>query len=180
MSEDRNDRRPAIVRDWWAAQMADDAPRLDLGLRARLRRTEDLVEAIANPAFALLCRMTRTTAQDADRILVLARALALVRSDTAQQEQSLGRAMARPRGSGTTVPEARLRTLMRLAAPEDDPMALVRTVELLDGKLPVADFAGVVLSWEHRLTKRKLVFDYFGVADPPPSDAAVPARSPSV
>lgn len=150
----------AVIRDWWATNLADRNAGAARGLAARLRRA-DMTEALCEPAVQELAGLLRS--RDAGRIFRLVRVLAELRgTDQASLPRILGQ------GDPKTLSPSRFQALMR-ADGDDLTLRLVRAIRALGGtdrrRCAIAALGRDLWFWNDQ-TRARWAFDYFGATVP--------------
>lgn len=162
---------------WWNRFVGQRAghPNAGPGLRgdrAALRRAHDLVGIVSIPAtidlfMRLDIRRPGQPGGRADWIAVIAAVLADVGEEPARM--SGGNSLARLLGPApvpdgpSALSEHRFRRLMQVGDPTEALPAFRRLVRMAGGKAPVRDLATSLLTWNTDETRKRWVFDYYGV-----------------
>lgn len=145
-----------IIRDWWAANLADRQSGAARGLAARLRRGT-AIELLTEPAVQRLAQ--NLTSHDALRIVGLVRVLAELRGETGT---TLARRLG---GNDPALSPARFQRLMRSDG-EDRGAALIRAIRSLpDPACNIAALGRDLWFWDDR-TRARWSFDYFAAPVP--------------
>ncbi|MDO5614390.1 MAG: type I-E CRISPR-associated protein Cse2/CasB [Paracoccus sp. (in: a-proteobacteria)] len=145
-----------IIRNWWAANLADRQSGAARGLAARLRRAQG-IEALAEPAVQDLAQRLGT--RDALRLIALVKVLAELRGES-------GATLARRLGGREpALSTARFQRLMRS---DRDALttALIRAIRSLpDPACNIAALGRDLWFWNDK-TRARWSFDYFAAPIP--------------
>jgi len=149
-----------ILRSWWKRL---DANR---GGRAELRRTASPSDVVYAPVYHELVRDFSGHGQafSREKLAAVAGLAARVKTDTGEGV-SFSAQMATPRsaGGGAAVSGLRFRRLIAVNDPEELFPLIVRTLNLLDGKVNLADLARAIYWWNDS-TKKRWAYDYYAAA----------------
>ena len=152
---------PSIAWEWWRALNPGDVGRSgrQRAALARIRRAASPLDVIQEPEALVLIARLRF---DVERVAVLAGVLAFVRQT---DHRNVARAVGRDTfddAQSARLSEGRFRRLLQVPSGElMEPMR--RLVRMADGKVNVRDLSSSILYWGDR-TKRRWIFDYYGVA----------------
>ncbi|MDO5632326.1 MAG: type I-E CRISPR-associated protein Cse2/CasB [Paracoccus sp. (in: a-proteobacteria)] len=145
-----------IIRNWWAAHLADRQSGAARGLAARLRRAQG-TEVLAEPAVQDLARHLDT--RDALRLIALVQVLAELRFDAGL---TLARRLGGPEPALST---ARFQRLMR-SDRDTLATALIRAIRSLsDPGCNIAALGRDLWFWNDK-TRARWSFDYFAAPIP--------------
>jgi CRISPR system Cascade subunit CasB len=169
-----------LALEWWRRWLSPD--RGDPGVRARLRRSRSVTEALTIPAAVGLARRLGAVREGAhpqrlEQTLRLAQVLAHVR---AHRPVSAMRALGYqsfPGDKPSETPklsEARFRRLLKAEEGEEQVTMFIRLVHLLGGETDIAALARDFLFWHRESTRQRWAFEYYaaGVAAPASADHA--------
>ncbi|HEU4629331.1 MAG TPA: type I-E CRISPR-associated protein Cse2/CasB [Gemmatimonadaceae bacterium] len=186
------------VLDWWRSHC--DPATADPGTRARLRRCDSPIDAATIPAAVTLARRLGAFADGVDdrrvaTALNLARVLAQVREHApgAPMRAAGWKSFAGDRKESEAgedrplLSEARFRRLLTTGPGEEQVVAFVRLVAILDGAVDVAALGADFLDWEHpwrgERVRKRWAEDYFAArtagatSDPSPTTDSIPAEA---
>jgi CRISPR system Cascade subunit CasB len=159
-----DDRRPALIRDWWKELQNDP------GARGKLRRCRTPIEALALPATIDLMVRLGWKPPDGEqydwfgeRIGAVAMVLAHVREDSTQPvARSLGR---QPGRDQPVLSSSRWERLCRAEGHENIATEFTRMVQMIGGTANIVDLTFAVLRWDHNTnhrTKQQWIYAYHG------------------
>jgi CRISPR system Cascade subunit CasB len=168
------DKRPALIRDWWKELQSDP------GARGKLRRCRTPIEALALPTtLDLMVRLGwKAPEQDqsdwfAERIAAAAMVLAHVREDSTQP---VARSLGRQRGRDQPVlSSSRWERLCRAEGHENIATEFTRIVQMIGGTANVVDLVSAIRWWDHNAnhrTKQQWIYAYHGVDMPMQNNSA--------
>jgi CRISPR system Cascade subunit CasB len=167
------DKRPALIRDWWKDLQNDP------GARAKLRRCRTPIEALALPAtIDLMVRLGwKAPEQDhsdwfGERIAACAMVLAHVKEDsTYPVARSLGK---QPGRDQPVLSSSRWERLCKAEGHENIATEFTRIVQLIGGTANVAELVFAIRYWDHdtnHRTKQRWIYAYHGVDTPIQDDS---------
>jgi CRISPR system Cascade subunit CasB len=176
-----DDKRPALIHGWW------DDLQSDPGARAKLRRCQKPIEALALPVVIELMLRLGWKPPELDsydwygeRIAAIAMVLAHVREHT---DQSVAHLLGATHKHDTPLlSSSRWERLCNAEGHENIATEFTRIVQMLGGTANVVDLAFAMLAWDsetnHR-AKQRWIYNYYGVALPSQEGGASATGSPS-
>jgi CRISPR system Cascade subunit CasB len=154
-----NEAATVVLKNWWKSLEQNK------GLRASLRRTSSPTNVMFESEFYTLHKtlLGHNKAINDERFAAVMGLLAHVKYSFEGKKSFgglLGSTDAEKGGTNPRLSEARFKRLLVIDDRDEMYRAMIRVVRLLDGKVPIADFANLVYWWNDR-SKRDVAREYY-------------------